>query len=208
MRPLLVVLLALFAVSTHAQSVANECLRFTNLTGTIEGTYSSFACWRVVPTIGAARQATTVYIYFNNFTLGSNFHLAIYEGDSTDSTLYGDFYGDSNPIPSGSPVVVDTNQLLVVLNGDGGNVSFSFHYQAGSDTELKTAIIVLVSTIIILCAPLICVRAAMCTETKKIKQKQLTHPEFGTRRRLVTLWLGIILGFLIAVLLLSRKLVM
>jgi hypothetical protein len=45
----------------------------------------------------------------------------------------------------------------------------------------------------------------ICTQGQKIKQRQVEQPDFGTRRRLVALWSGILLGFLIMALLLARK---
>lgn len=189
-----------------AQQVTDDgCTNYKNTSGQID--YSSFpqACWRITPFVGTSRRPLSMKISFPVFSLGDN-TLEIYTSTNADpSQLYGSFYGDEALV--NGHAVINTAVLFLYLKGES-MCEFSFTFESGEKTELKTAIVVLISVVIMLAIPFICIRIAMCTQTKKIKHMQLQQPQFGTRRRLVALWAGLALGLLIMVLLLSRQIEM
>jgi len=206
MRCLWAVVFVLFVVPIFTQSIVDPCSTITNLTGIISGNFTPEVCWRINPDVGSnAKRPTSISIRFTDFNLGGN-RVTVYTSSSPDSNQqYGVFTGDTNP--SGDPPtydVINTDSLFLYLQGDEDTCSFTFEFETGNAVELKTAVVLLISVIIMLIIPLICVRVVICTQGKKIKQRQIEHPDFGTTRRLVALWCGMLLGFLIMCLLLSR----
>eukprot|EP00026_Physarum_polycephalum_P017286 Phypoly_transcript_18462.p1 GENE.Phypoly_transcript_18462~~Phypoly_transcript_18462.p1 ORF type:complete len:238 (+),score=28.86 Phypoly_transcript_18462:15-728(+) len=199
-------LFSLLTVPVFPQAIVDPCTTITNLTGIISGNFTPEICWRITPVVGTSKRPTTISLRFEEFALDEN-RVSIYRSNSPDSNqLYGVFTGNENP--SGNPptfAIAHTDSLFLYLQGDEEFCSFTFEWTTGKDVELKTAPLVLISVIIMLIIPLICVRVVICTQGKQTKQRQVEHPEYGTRQRMVALWCGMLVGFLFLALLLSRK---
>jgi len=198
-------LLLLHLPSTTAQTVSDPCSNYYDLDGDIGGEYLiPEICWRIQPTVSLAYEPTTIYIQFTgNFTLYTNV-LTIYEGISPDTknVVAGDFSGNDNPLPGF--VAVPYGKLFVFLTGNE-EASFTLVWRTGTGKQLKTALVVLSSVIIMFAIPTILVCGSICLRTKVTKQLQKENPAYGRKTQTILYWTAIGIGLILMVLILGRK---
>jgi len=200
MLPFFVLLVVLPCVLP--QTVTDPCTNYHSLTGVLGGDdLIPELCWRIQPAVGNTHQPVSIDILFSKLSLNDSYVL-VYEGSDTSGPLFRNVQGDTNPLPEFTTVTA--SELFVYLRGDV-ECSFALQWRTGSQTQLKTALMMLSGVIIMFAIPGICVCASVCFRSKETKKKRAQNPAYGRKHQTVSYWLGIALGLIIFILILARK---
>eukprot|EP01133_Synstelium_polycarpum_P003708 gene3708-4272_t len=203
-----VALLATIVPLTSGQYATDVCQQFTTghevitykIDSLDEADYPPYICWHIKPRVSSIAfipRTIDLNIISANLT-GANGTITIYAGGLRGGPILGEYNDILEPTSNVSTALGE----MIVFMTYGYIDPFQFTVQYTSDLEdtyIKPSILMLVTVVVAFAVPALLVGCISCC-TRKNKEKLKT-------RQTIMFWIGTLLGVVLMILLLSRKLI-